>query len=284
MQVIKHVNDLQTILKLQRENGLRIGFVPSMGALHRGHISLVEIAGRQSDFVVVSIFVNPTQFNDKNDLARYPRNLQKDLELLSESPCHLVFAPETEEIYPEPDTRQFHFGILEQVMEGKFRPGHFNGVAQVVSKLFDIVQPDKAFFGQKDFQQLAIIREMVRKLALPVEIVSCPIIREADGLAMSSRNMLLSLDQRRNSVQISAALFEAVNKVNEFSVEELCQWVINRVNQNEYLNTEYFEIVNEETLLPVKNWDDQCKKVGCIAVHCGKIRLIDNMEFGVQSA
>ena len=156
MQIVKHINDLQPILNDQRKKGLSIGFVPTMGALHNGHLSLVEIAREQTDFVVVSIFVNPTQFNDKGDLSRYPRDLQKDVDLLSESPCHLVFAPEPEEIYPESDTRQFNFGMLEQVMEGEFRPGHFNGVAQVVSKLFDIVQPDKAFFGQKDFQQLAI--------------------------------------------------------------------------------------------------------------------------------
>jgi pantoate--beta-alanine ligase len=281
MQIVKHINDLQPILNDQRKKGLSIGFVPTMGALHNGHLSLVEIAGEQTDFVVVSIFVNPTQFNDKGDLSRYPRDLQKDVDLLSESPCQLVFAPEPEEIYPESDTRQFNFGMLEQVMEGEFRPGHFNGVAQVVSKLFDIIQPDKSFFGQKDFQQLAIIRELVRKLELPVEIVSCPIIREADGLAMSSRNMLLSQEQRKNAAHISATLFEAANKTNDLSVDELCRWVIHRINQNEYLNAEYFSIVNEKTLLQVNNWSDPGKKIGCIAVHCGKIRLIDNIVFEV---
>jgi pantoate--beta-alanine ligase len=281
MQIVKHINDLQPILNDQRKKGLSIGFVPTMGALHNGHLSLVEIAGEQTGFVVVSIFVNPTQFNDKGDLSRYPRDLQKDVDLLSESPCQLVFAPEPEEIYPESDTRQFNFGMLEQVMEGEFRPGHFNGVAQVVSKLFDIVQPDKSFFGQKDFQQLAIIRELVRKLELPVEIVSCPIIREADGLAMSSRNMLLSQEQRKNAAHISATLFEAANKTNDLSVDELCRWVIQRINQNEYLNTEYFSIVNEKTLLPINNWSVPGKKIGCIAVHCGKIRLIDNIVFEV---
>lgn len=279
MQVVKHITDLQTLLNIKKEEGLKIGFVPTMGALHEGHLSLVEKAGKETDFVVVSIFVNPTQFNDKGDLERYPRDLNKDVALLTPTPCQLVFAPDADEIYPEPDTRQFNFGTLEQVMEGKFRPGHFNGVAQVVSRLFDIVKPDKAFFGQKDFQQLAIINEMVRKLNLPVEIVPCPIIREADGLAMSSRNMLLSAEQRTNAVHISATLFEAKNKTGELSVEELCQWVINRVNENEYLNTEYFEIANDTTLLPVLSWDEPCKKVGCIAVHCGKIRLIDNIEF-----
>jgi pantoate--beta-alanine ligase len=279
MQVVKHISDLQTILTIKRKERLKIGFVPTMGALHEGHLSLVQIAGEQVNFVVVSIFVNPTQFNDKGDLERYPRDLQKDVDLLSTTACQLIFAPEPDEIYPEPDTRQFNFGQLEQVMEGKFRPGHFNGVAQVVSRLFDIVQPDKAFFGQKDFQQLAIISEMVRKLKLSVEIISCPIIREADGLAMSSRNMLLSPEQRSNAVHISSTLFEATNKTGELSVEELCQWVINRINENEFLKTEYFEIVNETTLAPVKHWNESCKKIGCIAVHCGKIRLIDNIEF-----
>lgn len=279
MQVVKHISELQFLLNDKRKEGLTIGFVPTMGALHQGHLSLVEQAGRQSGFVVVSIFVNPTQFNDKADLERYPRDLQKDVDFLSTSPCQVVFAPEVQEIYPQPDTRQFDFGLLEQVMEGKFRPGHFNGVAQVVSRLFDIVQPDKAFFGQKDFQQLAIINEMVRKLDLKVEIIPCPIIREADGLAMSSRNMLLSPEQRKNAVHISATLFEALNKAKTLSVEQLTQWVIDQVNQNEYLNTEYFEIVNSQTLLPVKSWNENCTKVGCIAVHCGKIRLIDNIAF-----
>lgn len=284
MQVVKHINDLQQILSDKREEGLSIGFVPTMGALHPGHLSLVEIAGQQTGFVVVSIFVNPTQFNDKADLERYPRDLQNDVDLLIPGSCGLVFAPEASEIYPVPDTREFDFGMLERLMEGRFRPGHFNGVAQVVSRLFEIVRPDRAFFGQKDFQQLAVINEMVRRLELPVEIVSCPIIREYDGLAMSSRNMLLSPEQRKAAGHIAATLFEAVNKTGEFTVEETCLWVINRINESPFLNTEYFEIVHSETLLPVKSWDDPCTKVGCIAVHCGKIRLIDNIEFEVRSA
>ncbi|MFA5326561.1 MAG: pantoate--beta-alanine ligase [Prolixibacteraceae bacterium] len=279
MHVVKHINELRAIIEEQKSTGLSIGFVPTMGALHEGHLSLVNKAGRESGFVVVSIFVNPTQFNDKSDLERYPRDLQKDLNLLAPTPCQLVFAPEPEEIYPEPDTRQFNFGSLEEVMEGKFRPGHFNGVAQVVSRLFDIVQPDKAFFGQKDFQQLAIINEMVRKMKFDVEIVACPIIREEDGLAMSSRNVLLSSHQRMNAAHISATLFEAKNKTSEMTVEELCNWVIDQINKNEYLNTEYFEIVDGTTLLPVKDWESAGLKVGCIAVHCGKVRLIDNIEF-----
>ena len=277
MQVVKHINELRLVVNDKRKEGLSIGFVPTMGALHQGHLSLVEQAGKQTGFVVVSIFVNPTQFNDKGDLERYPRNLQKDIDLLDQSSCGLIFAPEAEEIYPEPDTRQFDFGVLEQVMEGKFRLGHFNGVAQVVSTLFEIVQPDKAFFGQKDFQQLAIIQEMVRKLNLPVEVISCPIIRENDGLAMSSRNMLLDPEQRASAAHISATLFAALDKTRQLSVDELCKWVIDRINKNQFLNTEYFEIVNTKTLLPVKSWEDPCQKVGCVAVQCGKIRLIDNI-------
>ncbi len=279
MQVVKHINELQSILDEKREQGMTIGFVPTMGALHAGHLSLVKKAGEQSGYVVVSIFVNPTQFNDKSDLERYPRDLQKDVDLLGQTPCKLVFAPEVNEVYPEPDTRQFNFGTLEQVMEGKFRPGHFNGVAQVVSRLFDVVKPDKAFFGQKDFQQLAIITEMVSRLNYSVEIVPCAIIRESDGLAMSSRNMLLTPDQRQNAVHISSTLFKAVNKKKELTVKQLREWVINQINLNEYLETEYFEIVNDKTLQPVDDWNDEGGKIGCIAVHCGKIRLIDNIEF-----
>ena len=277
MQVVKHINELRLVLNDKRKAGLSIGLVPTMGALHPGHLSLVDQAAQQSGFVVVSIFVNPTQFNDKGDLERYPRDLQKDVDLLTQSSCGLIFAPDVHEVYPEPDTRQFDFGVLAQVMEGKFRVGHFNGVAQVVSRLFEIVQPHKAFFGQKDFQQLAIIKEMVRKLNLSIEIISCPIIREPDGLAMSSRNILLNPEQRRNAALISSTLFKAANQTSQLSVKDLCKWVIDRINENEFLNTEYFEIVNDMTLLPVKSWDEPCIKVGCIAVHCGNIRLIDNI-------
>ena len=279
MQVVKRISKLRDLLGEIRSEGKTVGFVPTMGALHSGHISLVEKAGQQTDFVVVSIFVNPTQFNDKNDLIRYPRDLNKDLTLLEPTACQLVFAPEVEEVYPEPDTRQFNFGILETVMEGEHRPGHFNGVAQVVSRLFEMAHPDKAFFGLKDFQQLVIIKALVKQLTLPVEIVPCEIVREADGLAMSSRNMLLNADQRFNAVHISQTLFEARNKSNLMSVQELCKWVIERINENEYLKTEYFEIVDDEKLQPVGNWSDPVNKVGCIAVHCGNIRLIDNIIF-----
>jgi pantoate--beta-alanine ligase len=260
-------------------SGKKTGFVPTMGALHKGHISLVEKAVNENDIVVVSVFVNPTQFNDPKDLERYPRNLEADLRLLEETGCDLVFAPSVNEIYPEPDTREFNFGTLETVMEGKHRPGHFNGVAQVVSKLFDIVQPHKAYFGLKDFQQLAIIKNMVAQLQLPVEIVSCPIIREDSGLAMSSRNELLTADERKNAAVISNTLFEAKKLKNEKSVPTLAEWIAETINKNPFLRVEYAEIVDSSTLQPVENWNSNQEIVCCVAVFCGKIRLIDNIVF-----
>jgi pantoate--beta-alanine ligase len=279
MEVIKTVSELRKAIELQRRNNVVVGFVPTMGALHMGHLSLVERAGKESGFVVVSIFVNPTQFNNQEDLERYPRDLNYDLNLLKNSACQVVFAPEVEEMYPEPDTRKFNFGAIESVMEGTFRPGHFNGVAQVVSKFFDMVQPDKAFFGLKDFQQLAIINKMVTMLNYDIEIVPCAIIREPDGLAMSSRNMLLSKEQRINAALISKTLFEAVSLAKSKSVAEVKNWVVETIDQNPFLKTEYFEIVDGKELTAVDVWDTNVNKIGCIAVHCGKVRLIDNVMF-----
>ena len=272
------ISELKSHLPLP-SSGRKIGFVPTMGALHKGHISLVEKAVNENDIVVVSVFVNPTQFNDPKDLERYPRNLEADLRLLEETGCHLVFAPTANEIYPEPDTRKFNFGALETVMEGKHRPGHFNGVAQVVSKLFDIVQPDKAYFGLKDFQQLTIIKNMVAQLQLPVEIVSCPIIREDSGLAMSSRNELLTADERRNAALISQTLFEAKKLRNEKSLTNLAEWITGTINKNPFLRVEYAEIVDSSTLQQVENRNSKEEVVCCVAVFCGKIRLIDNIVF-----
>jgi pantoate--beta-alanine ligase len=269
---------LQNKLIALKGNG-SVGFVPTMGALHAGHISLVEKAVAENNIVVVSIFVNPTQFNDKTDLEKYPRNLNADLKLLEKTSCHVVFSPKPEEIYPEPDTRRFNFGALETVMEGKHRPGHFNGVAQVVSKLFDIVQPNKAYFGLKDFQQLAIIKNMVAQLNLPVEIVPCPIIREKSGLAMSSRNELLSAEERKNAAIISETLLESKELSKEKSVNELKNWITETINKNRYLTVEYVEIVDDIHLQPVKSWDEKTLKVCCVAVFCGKVRLIDNIVF-----
>lgn len=278
MFLIETIKGLKNKLNELKEAGTT-GFVPTMGALHAGHISLVQQAVSENKTVVVSIFVNPTQFNDPKDLERYPRNLKADLELLEKTGCQIVFAPTPEEIYPEPDTRKFDFGALETVMEGKHRPGHFNGVAQVVSKLFDIVQPGKAYFGLKDFQQLAIIKEMVSQLKLPVEIVPCPIVREESGLAMSSRNELLTAEERKNAAVISKTLFEAKKLSEHKSVRELVEWITKTINKNPYLTVEYVEIVESRQLQPVKNWDDNGEKVCCVAVFCGKVRLIDNVVF-----
>ena len=278
MFLIETIIELKSKLKELKKTGV-IGFVPTMGALHAGHISLVEKAVSETQIVIVSIFVNPTQFNDKSDLEKYPRNLDADLKLLEKTSCQIVFVPKVEEIYPETDTRKFDFGPLETVMEGKHRPGHFNGVAQVVSKLFDIVQPGKAYFGLKDFQQLAIIKEMVVQLNLRVEIVPCPIVREENGLAMSSRNELLTADERKNAAVISETLFKANELKTQKSVSELENWIADTINKNPYLNVEYVEIVDDRRLQPVKSWDEKGGKVCCVAVFCGKVRLIDNFVF-----
>lgn len=280
MLLIKEIKDLQALIGAQKAEGKRIGFVPTMGALHAGHISLVEQAGKQTDFVVVSIFVNPTQFNDVNDLAKYPRTLEADCQLLENTPCQAVFVPEVTTMYPEPDERQFNFGRLEQVMEGQFRPGHFNGVAQIVSKLFDAVKPDKAFFGQKDFQQLVIVKAMVKQLTLPVEIVPCPIVREESGLARSSRNERLSAEQRSNAATIYQTLLDAKNNAGKMSVQEVKNRVLEQINANPYLETEYIDIVDDVELRSVESWDEPVNKVACVAVFCGEVRLIDNLVIG----
>jgi len=277
MFLVKTVKDLHKILQGFKNPG--IGFVPTMGALHAGHLSLVKKAVSENSVVTVSIFVNPTQFNDPGDLKRYPRTLETDLKLLKPTGCDIVFAPDAKEVYPEPDSRTFDFGHLESVMEGKHRPGHFNGVAQVVSKMFEMVKPDKAYFGLKDFQQLAVIKNLVKQLSLPVEIVPCEIVREESGLAMSSRNKLLDREERRNAANISKILYQAKELASQKSVEELKIWVSDNINKNPYLNVEYFEIVDDENLQPVKNWKEGKTKVGCIAAFCGKVRLIDNIVF-----
>lgn len=256
-----------------------VGFVPTMGALHRGHLTLVKRAVAENAVVVVSIFVNPTQFNDREDLKRYPRNLEGDLELLKNIGYIIVFVPGTEEIYPEPDNRKFNFGTLEEVMEGKHRPGHFNGVAQVVSKLFEMVRPRRAYFGLKDFQQLAVIKEMVKQLDAPVEIVPCEIVREPGGLAMSSRNELLTETERKEASLIYMTLVKAKEYVYVKSIAELEEWVKDTINNSPLLAVEYFEIVDNESLQHLNNWADGREITGCIAVRCGRIRLIDNIRF-----
>lgn len=279
MEIIRAASELKARLAALRKAGKIIGFVPTMGALHEGHLSLVKEAADHSDVVVMSIFVNPNQFNNASDLERYPRDLQKDAALLEGTACELLFVPTVKEVYPEPDQRVFDFGDLDKVMEGKFRPGHFNGVAQVVSRLFDLVAPHKAFFGEKDFQQLAVVRAMVRQLNYPVEIVPCPIVREADGLAMSSRNMLLSTLQRKNAPQIALTLSESCNFAATHSVAETKQQVVDAINAVPELEVEYFEIVDGNSLQAVGSWEESSYVVGCIAVFAGEVRLIDNVIY-----
>jgi pantoate--beta-alanine ligase len=279
MKIITTITDLKSYLEPLKSEKKNIGFVPTMGALHSGHISLVERCTKENDCCVVSVFVNPTQFNDKNDLINYPRTLEKDCEILEKAGCSIVFAPTEKEMYPEPDTRNFNFGELETVMEGKFRAGHFNGVAQIVSKLFDAVNPTRAYFGEKDFQQIAIIRAMVKQLKFNIEIISCPIIREESGLAKSSRNERLTEEERKKAALISKTLFESRNFAPKTSVTELQNWVINQINAEPTLKVEYFEIVDGDSLTSISHWKDSQYVVGCIAVYCGTVRLIDNITF-----
>lgn len=279
MKLVHTISELRAELDLQRQAGKKIGLVPTMGALHEGHASLVRRAVAENEIVVVSDFVNPTQFNDKNDLLKYPRTLDADCELLEKEGADYVFAPSVEEIYPEPDTRQFSYAPLDTVMEGKFRPGHFNGVCQIVSKLFMIVEPDKAYFGEKDFQQLAIIREMVKQINFPLEIVGCPIVREADGLALSSRNARLSVEERGFALNISKTLFKSQDFSASHSVAETQKFVEDSIAASEGLRLEYFEIVDGLTLQRIENWEDTDYAVGCITVFCGEVRLIDNIKY-----
>lgn len=279
MKLVHTISELRAELDLQRQAGKKIGLVPTMGALHEGHASLVRRAVAENEIVVVSDFVNPTQFNDKNDLLKYPRTLDADCELLEKEGADYVFAPSVEEIYPEPDTRQFSYAPLDTVMEGKFRPGHFNGVCQIVSKLFMIVEPDKAYFGEKDFQQLAIIREMAKQMNFPLEIVGCPIVREADGLALSSRNARLSVEERGFALNISKTLFKSQDFSASHSVAETQKFVEDSIAASEGLRLEYFEIVDGLTLQRIENWEDTDYAVGCITVFCGEVRLIDNIKY-----
>lgn len=280
MKVINKTSDLQAIIEQFKNDGKSIGLVPTMGALHKGHLSLVKNSISNNDITVVSIFVNPTQFNNPNDLASYPRTVDKDLELLQTIGCDIVFAPEADDIYSknETDSRfEFDFEGLDKVMEGKFRPGHFNGVVQIVSKLFDLVRPDRAYFGEKDFQQLAIIRLMTRRYNLPIEIVPCPIVREDSGLALSSRNSLLKDNEKQVASHIYAVLNESRQFVPQTEVEELKQCVIAAIEQKPELKVEYFDIVDGHTLKSIGKWDECDYVVGCITVFCGNVRLIDNI-------
>ena len=276
MKTIETVSELRQELGKTDPSG--IGFVPTMGALHDGHRSLVERARKENRTVVVSVFVNPTQFNDKNDLKHYPRTPEADIRLLEEAGVDYVFMPSVEEIYPEPDTRVFDFGQIDKVMEGATRPGHFNGVAQVVSRLFDIVKPARAYFGEKDFQQIAVIRAMVRQLGLQLEIVPCPIVRGEDGLALSSRNQLLDEAHRTAAPHIYASLKAGAERSHELTPAELKAWVTAEVERNPLLKVIYYQSVDADTLQEVGAWSDSAHVQGCIAVQAGEIRLIDNIR------
>lgn len=276
METITNSEELRRALGCRDRSG--IGFVPTMGALHAGHRSLVERARRECATVVVSVFVNPTQFNDKTDLKNYPRTPEADLRLLEEVGADYVFMPSVEEVYPEPDTRTFDFGMIDKVMEGATRPGHFNGVAQVVSRLFDLVKPAKAYFGEKDFQQIAVIREMVRQLRIPVEIIPCPIVRGEDGLALSSRNTLLDTDHRTAAPYIYKVLKAAVEKSHQTTPDQLAAWVTAQVESNPLLKVIYFQVVDAATMQQVRTWEESPAIQGCIAVQAGDIRLIDNIK------
>ena len=276
METITNSEELRRALGSRDRSG--IGFVPTMGALHAGHRSLVERARRECATVVVSVFVNPTQFNDKTDLKNYPRTPEADLRLLEEVGADYVFMPSVEEVYPEPDTRTFDFGMIDKVMEGATRPGHFNGVAQVVSRLFDLVKPAKAYFGEKDFQQIAVIREMVRQLRIPVEIIPCPIVRGEDGLALSSRNTLLDTDHRTAAPYIYKVLKAAVEKSHQTTPDQLAAWVTAQVESNPLLKVIYYQVVDAATMQQVRTWEESPAIQGCIAVQAGDIRLIDNIK------
>lgn len=282
MKVVNTVKDLKAELQSFRDNGQSIGLVPTMGALHAGHASLVSRSVKENDITVVSIFVNPTQFNDKSDLEKYPRTLDKDCQLLQEiSDNIIVLAPSVKEMYPEPDTRHFSYPPTDEVMEGQYREGHFNGVCQIVSKLFMFVEPTRAYFGEKDFQQIAVIKRMVADQQYPLEICPCPIVRESDGLALSSRNTLLSDSERQIALNISKNLFASLEYAKEHTLNETKQWVIDQINAVEGLEVQYYEIVDGNSLASLAEWDDSNYIVGCITVFCGAIpvRLIDNIKY-----
>lgn len=279
MNIYKTAEELRSFVTEERKQGHRIAFVPTMGALHEGHLSLVRRALKENDCCIVSVFVNPTQFNNPRDLETYPRTLDADSRLLASIGTTALFTPEVETIYPEPDTRVFHVGAVAEVMEGKYRPGHFNGVMQVVSRLFNLVQPDRAYFGEKDFQQIAVLRAMAREIKSPVEIIACPIVREEDGLARSSRNTLLSEEGRAQAPNIYRILSESRAWSKELSPKAVIERATQLLDAIPTLRVEYFEIVDADTLQPITRWEDSPKPHGCITVYCGEVRLIDNIAY-----
>lgn len=283
MKIIRSVAQLRDAVASLKAEGKSVGLVPTMGALHAGHISLVDRARAENGAVVVSVFVNPTQFNNPSDLQTYPRTEEADCEKLRAAGVDIAFIPTVEEMYPEPDTRVFDLGQVAAVMEGPMRPGHFNGVAQVVSKLFSFVQPDRAYFGEKDFQQIAVIRRMVELEKFPIEIVDCPICREADGLALSSRNVRLTPENRKVAPNIHRVLAESVDKAKTESLPQVKQWVIDTLNSYPQFEVEYYEIVDPLTMQPLSAWNESKNgaPVGCITCYCGDVRLIDNIKYNL---
>ncbi|MBR5744325.1 MAG: pantoate--beta-alanine ligase [Muribaculaceae bacterium] len=279
MKIIRSVAGLRRKVNEAKKNGKTIGLVPTMGALHAGHISLVDRARKENDVVVVSVFVNPTQFNNANDLATYPRTEEADCEKLEAAGVDYAFIPSVKEVYPKEDTRHFDLGAVAEVMEGAMRPGHFNGVCQIVSKLFAFAQPTRAYFGEKDFQQIAVIRRMVELEGFDLEIVACPIKREDDGLAMSSRNVRLSAEQRQIAPNIARILRESLEYASSHSLQETKQWVIDNINAYDAMEVEYYEIVDARTMQPVKEWAETESPVGCVTVWLGDVRLIDNIKY-----
>ena len=279
MLTVNTVKELKSAVKSAREAGKSIGLVPTMGALHEGHKSLVDRCRKENDVVVVSVFVNPTQFNNKEDLRTYPRTEEADKALLEAAGCDVMFMPSVEEVYPDPDTRVFNLGPVAEVMEGPMRPGHFNGVAQIVSKLFMMVEPDRAYFGEKDFQQIAVIREMVRQEGFKLEIVPCPIVREADGLAKSSRNVRLTPENRAVAPNIYRLLSESLDFAKSHTVDETIKFVTTGINAYDAMEVEYYQIVDGITMQPISAWTDTRYAVGCITVYCGDVRLIDNITY-----
>lgn len=281
MQIITSIPELLSFIGTEKNNGRSIGIVPTMGALHEGHLSLVERCRADNDIVVVSVFVNPTQFNNPEDLATYPRDSKRDAQLLAKAGTDVMFHPTVEEMYPDgmERNRDFELGSAAEVMEGKYRPGHFQGVAQIVCRLFQLVRPDRAYFGEKDFQQIAVIRNMVNSEGLDVEIVPCAIKRADDGLALSSRNLLLTEEQREKAPEIHRVLSESVEYAKTHSVQATHDTVVEYLDAIPEMKVEYFEIVDARTLQPVEEWDESEQIVGCITVYCGKIRLIDNIWY-----
>ncbi len=281
MEIIRTVSGLREAVARAKANGLSVGLVPTMGALHAGHISLVDRARRENDVVVVSVFVNPTQFNNATDLQTYPRTEEADCAKLEAAGVDIAFVPTVEEMYPEEDKRQFDLGEVAAVMEGPMRPGHFNGVAQVVSKLFSFAQPDRAYFGEKDFQQIAVIRKMVELEKFNIEIVDCPIKRHDDGLAMSSRNVRLTAGQRSQAPAIWRTLKKSVEWARDHSLEDTRRWVTDELNAIPGFRVEYYEIVDPLTMQPLKEWStphNGCAH-GCITCYVGDVRLIDNIKY-----